>query len=184
MGLGAKRTRTSPAVNSLSALQQTHCLSRDALAAAREAETFGGRAAHAHPRGLDAQGAREVPLHLVAVVSYLRALAYDHGVHVRHLPGLADYRPDLTQKLHRVGVLEPLVGVGEVVADVFEAGGAQEGVGDGVGEDVGVGVAEEPLLEGYLDTAEDDLALYACSILDKGVYIDAEANAEAQLRTP
>jgi hypothetical protein len=53
-----------------------------------------------------------------------------------------------------------------------------------VGENVGVGVAEESLLEGYLDTTEDELALYACSILDKGMYIDAEANAEAQLRTP
>lgn len=124
MGLGAKRTRTSPTFNSLSALQQTHCLGRYALAAAREAEAFGGRAAHGDARGLDAQSAREVPLHLVAVVSYLRALAYDHGVHVRNLPGLADYRPDFTQKLYGVGVLEPLVGVGEVMADVFEASGA------------------------------------------------------------
>ncbi len=52
-----------------------------------------------------------------------------------------------------------------------------------MGEDVSVGVAEEPLLEGYLDATEDELALCACSILDKGVYIDAKANAEAQLRT-
>ncbi len=124
MGLGAKRTRTSPTFNSLSALQQTHCLSRYALAATREAETFGGRATHSYPRGLDAQSAREVPLHLVAVVSYLRALAYDHGVHVLDFPSLTDYRPDFTQKLYGVGVLEPLVGVGEVVTDVFEASGA------------------------------------------------------------
>ncbi len=53
-----------------------------------------------------------------------------------------------------------------------------------MGENIGVGVAKEPLLEGYLHTAEDELALYSCSILDEGVYIDAEANAEAQLRTP
>jgi hypothetical protein len=124
VGLGAKRTRTSPAFNSLSALQQTHRLSRDALAAARKPETFGGRAAHAYPRWLDAESLREVPLHLVAVVSYLRALAYDHDVHVRNLPSLTDYRPDFTQKLHGVGAFEPLVGVGEVMADVFEAGGA------------------------------------------------------------
>ena len=124
MGLGAKRTRTLPTFNSLSALQQTHRLSRYALAAAREAETFGGRPAHGDARRLDAEGAREVHLHLVAVVSYLRALAYDHGVHVLDFPSLTDYRPDFTQKLYGVGVLEPLVGVGEVVTDVFEASGA------------------------------------------------------------
>ena len=50
-------------------------------------------------------------------------------------------------------------------------------------EDVSVGVAEKPLLEGYLDTTEDELALYACSIYGEGVYIDAEANTETQLRT-
>ena len=44
------------------------------------------------------------------------------------------------------------------MADVFEAGGAQQGVGDRVGQDVGVGVSEEPSLEGYLDAAEDQLA--------------------------
>ena len=53
-----------------------------------------------------------------------------------------------------------------------------------MGKDVSVGVTEKPLLEGYLDTTEDELALYACSILDKGVYIDTKANAETQLRTP
>ena len=53
-----------------------------------------------------------------------------------------------------------------------------------MGEHIGVGVAEETLLERYLDTTKDELALYACSILDKGVYIDTKANAETQLRTP
>jgi cytidylate kinase len=43
------------------------------------------------------------------------------------------------------------------VTYVFEAGGPEQGVGDGVGEDIGVGVAEEAPLEWYLDATKYDL---------------------------
>ena len=36
------------------------------------------------------------------------------------------------------------VGVGIMLADIAQAGGAQQGVGDGVADDVGVGVPDQP----------------------------------------
>jgi hypothetical protein len=56
---------------------------------------------------------------------------------------VADDAARLAKKAYGVGVLPFGVGVGEVVADVFEAGRAEEGVGDDVGQNVGVGVAQE-----------------------------------------
>ncbi len=50
------------------------------------------------------------------------------------------------EQLHRVGVAPALVGVGEVLADVSEAGGAEQRVDHRVGEHVRVGVAVETLL--------------------------------------
>jgi hypothetical protein len=60
------------------------------------------------------------------------------------------------------------------VADIFEAGGPRESVGDGVGEDVGVGVADEPSLEGYLHPTEDEPPRSAGSVLFReGMDVDA-----------
>ncbi len=65
------------------------------------------------------------------------------------------------------------------MANVFEAGGAEEGIGDGVREDVGVGVAEEPPLEGYLHPAKNELSPRA--VLREGVDIDAQTHPEGCL---
>ena len=63
-------------------------------------------------------------------------------------PGATQLRDRRAQQVDRVGVAVALVGVGEVLADVAEAGGAQQRVDDRVGEDVGVGVTREPRVVG------------------------------------
>ena len=52
-------------------------------------------------------------------------------------------RGHLGQQLDAVGARHRWVGVGEVLADVAEAGGAEQRVGAGVGDGVGVAVADE-----------------------------------------
>ena len=46
------------------------------------------------------------------------------------------------------------IGVGEVLADVAEPGGAEQGVGDGVGDGVGVAVAVQAAFAFEHDAAE------------------------------
>ena len=61
-------------------------------------------------------------------------------------PGGAHVGDRSAQQLEAVGPGQRGVGVGEVLADVAEPGGAEQRVGDGVGDDVGVAVAGEAAL--------------------------------------
>src|SRR5829696_2755922 len=118
VGLGAKRTRTS--LMPLSLRQEAYCLGGYALAPAREAEAFGGGAAHGDARGFDAEGDRQVLAYGVPVVPDLGPLADHDRVHVDNLPGVPDkHLAHLAQELDGVGGPVALVGVGEVVADVL-----------------------------------------------------------------
>ena len=58
----------------------------------------------------------------------------------------------------RIGALELRVGVGEVVADVAERGGAEQRIGDRMAERIGIGVAGQAVRVRDLDAAEDQLA--------------------------
>ncbi len=69
------------------------------------------------------------------------------------------------------------------MTDIFEASGAQQGIGDSMGEDIGVRVAYKASLEGYLHSAEDKLTT-ALPFLREGVDIYAQADSKAQFRTP
>ena len=55
----------------------------------------------------------------------------------------------------RVGILPARVGVGVELADVAEAGGAEQGVGDGVQHHVGVGMADQAARMLDADAAQD-----------------------------
>src|SRR5262249_15270231 len=55
----------------------------------------------------------------------------------------------------RVGARPTLIGVRKVLADVAQAGGAEQGIGDRVRDHVGVAVAGETALVGKLASAED-----------------------------
>ena len=58
-------------------------------------------------------------------------------------PSAGHVGDDVAQQHDRVGARQRRVGVGEVLADVAEPGGAEQRVGDGVGDRVGVAVADE-----------------------------------------
>ena len=77
------------------------------------------------------------------------------------------------QEQPRVGVLPARVGVGVGVADVAEAGGAEQGVGDGVQHHVGVGVADQPARVLDRHAAEDQRPA-----LDQAVRVVPGTNAD------
>ena len=86
-------------------------------------------------------------LHLVPPWRQLRRLAHHGAVDVADgPPGVGDDGADLGEQVDAVGAAPARVGVGEVLADVAEAGGAEQRVGDGVGHGVGVAVAGQAAL--------------------------------------
>ena len=118
----------------------------DALAAPDEAHPLAGR-------GLDVDvlgRRRRAPSASEARIASrcgreLRALHDDRRVDVGDAqPALGERRRRRARSsAHRVGVAVALVGVGEVLADVAQPGGAEQRVDDRVGQHVGVGVAVE-----------------------------------------
>ena len=85
---------------------------------------------------------------------------------------------DCAQQLDRVGVAPALVGVREVLADVAEAGRAEQRIDDRVGKDVGVGVARQAALGvRHLDAAEHQRAARL-----EAVRVVADARAERPAR--
>ena len=92
-------------------------------------------------------GVAESALHLVATRRQLRSFAHDLDVDVADRPSLvANDRGHVPQDPDRVGARQLGVGVGEVLPDVAETGGAEQGVGHGVGDGIGVAVPAEPAL--------------------------------------
>ena len=80
--------------------------------------------------------------HLLAVGRQLGRLQHDRAVDVAGLPARRpDRRHGATEQVEAVGAGQGGIGVGEVLADVAEAGGAEERVGHGVGDDIGIAVA-------------------------------------------
>lgn len=88
---------------------------------------------------------------------------------------VTDFSPSFFENFLGVEVFECRIGVGEEVADVGKAGGAEKGVGDGVGKAVGIGVAEEAFVVGDKDAAEDEV-----SARGEGVDIVAEADSKGR----
>ena len=85
--------------------------------------------------------------HRVDMIADLRRLEDDGHVDVADLePAVVHQRDDATQQIEAVRVLPPRIGVGKMAADVAEAGGAENRVGQRVADDVGVGVAERAAL--------------------------------------
>ena len=70
------------------------------------------------------------------------------------------------------------VGVGEVFADVTEAGRPEQGIGAGVGDHVGVAVSDQPTLALERDAAEDEAAIGIV-----GEAVDVEALTDADVAT-
>jgi hypothetical protein len=116
------------------------------------------------------------------MVSYLGSLADDDSIHVANIPSVAHNAPDFPKQLNGVGVLETLVGIGEVVADIFQARSSEQCVGYGVGQYVSVRVTGEATVEGDGYSAQDQ----GSPGLRAGerVYVHPETHPEAQRRAP
>ena len=84
-------------------------------------------------------------------------LGHDRAVDVAGLPaGRPDQADRVRQQLDAVGAGQARVVVGEQLADVAEAGRAEQGVGDGVGDGVGVAVAGQAARVGEADAAQHE----------------------------
>ncbi len=102
---------------------------------------------------------REARADRLPVRRELRLLHQHRAVDVHDpQPAGGDHRHHRAQQLDRVGVTPALVGVGEVLADVAQPGGAEQRVGDGVGEHVGVRVSLQAELVGDLHPADHEPA--------------------------
>ena len=101
----------------------------------------------------------------------LRGLGDDGGVDAVDLcAALAGEGGGFLEDLQAADAADRGIGVGEVMADVLLADGAEHGVGDGVAEDVGIGMTLESAIVRNLDAAEDERASF-----DEAVDVVAEA---------
>ena len=104
-----------------------------------------------------------------------RLLGDDGGVEVHHLEiERSQFLGDVAQQAAAVGPFEFRIGIGIVLADVAEAGGAQQRIADGVQQHIGVGMAIEPFLVLDLDAADHQLAA-----VDQWVHVEALADSHA-----
>ena len=84
----------------------------------------------------------------------------DHGaVDVADLPARSAHAPrGFGQQRDRIGALETFVGIGEMVANVAERRGAEQGFGDRVAQGIRIRVTEQAERVRDLDAAEDQAA--------------------------
>ena len=161
---------------SLLAVNQAGGVGGDALHAACEAEALGGGGFDGDVALPDAHEGREGALHSGYVGVELWALGADGGVDVAYLPPRVAQEADgAAEEQLAVDACELLGGVGEVVADVAQRGGAEQGVADGVDEDVGVAMAKQAVSVGDEDASEPQLAPF-----NELVDIVAEACADGK----
>ena len=127
----------------------------DAFLAAFEAEVFGsgGFDGDIVNRGVEDVG--DGLAHERDERGYLGLLSNDDAVDVADAESmLVDELKAVAEEYFAVDVFVLGVVVGEVLSDVAEGGGTEDGVADGMEEYVGVGMAEEPFGVRDLDAAE------------------------------
>ena len=100
-------------------------------------------------------------------------LGDDDGVQVADFVAALAREPDRARHEERaVGPFPGGIGIGELLAQGAEAGGAEDGVRDGVQEGVSVGVALEAMRVGDLDSPEPQDAA-----LREGMRVEADPDA-------
>ena len=105
--------------------------------------------------GRDAQ----MLLHLVSAGCQLRLLAHNRAVDVAdHPTSVSEQSGRMAEQLQRIDAFPLRIGVGKMLADIAEAGGAEERIGDRVGDRVGVAVAVQSALAGKRHAAEHERA--------------------------
>ena len=120
---------------------------------------LGGGCLHADVVDSDAHGSCQVLAHLLAMRRHLRRLSCDDAIDVDDLVALfAHLGRHRRQQLHGIGPLPFGIGVGEELADVAAADGAEQRIRHGMRQHIGVGVAEQPQGVRDIDPADDELA--------------------------
>ena len=85
-----------------------------------------------------------------------RRLRDDGGVDIADLPaGAADPARRFGEQRDRIGALEALVGIGEMLADIAKRGGTEQRIGDRMTQRIGVGMTEQAVAVRNLHAAED-----------------------------
>ena len=134
------------------------CKCGDAFAPAGEAQAFGGGRLDADAALLEAQQLGDAPTHGVAVRRDPGGLAQEGDVDVADHPAAGAYKSKgLAQEDGGGGALPARVRVGEVLADVAGADGAEQRVGERVQGHVGIGVALQGVGVGNPDAAQPDV---------------------------
>jgi len=137
-----------------------HGVGADAFLAAFEAEVLGGGGFDGYLSGVDAEEVGYGLPHLGDVGCHFGFLGHDDGVDIAYAVALGvEQLAGAAEEEFAVDVFVLGVVVGEVLADVAQGGGAEEGVADGVEQHVGVGVAEEAEGVGYFDASEPQFAV-------------------------
>ena len=117
----------------------------DPLFAPDETQALGGGGLDVDLAQLDLQILGDGLAHGLDVRRHLRCLGSDGAVDVTHLPALFSYQADhVAQQYPAVGALEARIGIGEMLADVAQRRGAQQGIGQSVQQYVAIGVSDRP----------------------------------------
>lgn len=121
-----------------------------------------GLALDIHTAGIDSEDARDIGPHLVLVRRELRFFEDDGGVDVDDFPSaLSHPARGFAEKIGGVLGFVALIGVGKQLADVGQAGGGENGIGDRVVEGIAIGVADGAAIVVEADSAENQWAAIA-----------------------
>ncbi len=133
----------------LFSFDQHHALRRDRLLLTNRPHHFTGLGLDPYPCDVDGEQFGDPVADRCAVREDFGPLGENHAIQVNDLPASVGHpfegRPE---HLGRIPPLVGRIGVGKQFADVTQASGAEEGVGDGMEEDIGIAVTQRHLLMG------------------------------------
>lgn len=125
--------------------QKRHRVGGHAFLPAGRPQPFVGRGLDADPIGGDGEAFRQIRPHLRNVGAEFGPLRHHNQIHVDHLPAPLPHQDHhLLQQPQAVRVLPAGISRREVLADVPQAQGPQQGVHQGVGQHVRIAVAVQP----------------------------------------
>src|SRR5712692_8912907 len=158
--------------------QQNGCSRQDTFGATKRAETISGGRLDRNLADRATQGIRERLTHWLPKRRQTRLMSDDREIRVFEPPVLGgQVLPDVAQHLGARRTAPALVGGREPIADVTEAGRAEQGVDQPMDNGIAVRVASEAAWMGDQNTAEPQR-----DALCEGVDIDTRANAQHRHR--
>ena len=141
-------------------MKQCHGLNGDAFRPPDYSPALHRRGFDPDFRRLDLQNPRNIRLHLRDVRLDLGHLGHNDDIHIADSESpLANPPKSLLQQKRARGVSKTRVVVREMRSDVRQSGRAQDCVGHGVQQGIRVRMALQTLLEGDMDSPEDEPAI-------------------------